>query len=547
MIVKTIAEILLLCLLLIACKENKNPETNDEPFVLEEISIDGLVNQSAYEDISTNAVVVLTFSEKVDLSTTEKNITLKKDNVAVPLSFISENNPIIQITFPELATFSKYELTINSGLKSESGTLIYTGRNFTFSTGMDLSDKFPIISDEALMAMVQEKTFRYFWDFAHPSSGMARERTTSGNTVTTGGTGFGIMAIIAASYRNFISKQQALDRIIKIVDFLGNKCVRYHGAFSHWINGETGATIPFSANDDGADIVETAFLFQGLLSARAYFDGAGAAESKLRADITGLWEAVEWTWFTKNGETVIYWHWSPDKAWTINLKVSGWNEALLVYVLAASSPTHAIDKRVYDEGWARNGAIVNGSKFYGITLPLGNSYGGPLFFCHYSFLGLDPKRIADQYADYWEQNCAHCQINYNYCVENPQKYGGYGQDCWGLTASDGNEGYSAFSPSNDKGVIAPTAAIASLPYTPEASLRALRFFYYKLGDKLWGEYGFYDAFNLSQGWFDNQYLAIDQGPIVVMIENYRSGLLWSLFMSDTNIIDGLKKLDFQIK
>ncbi|MPN02572.1 hypothetical protein SDC9_149788 [bioreactor metagenome] len=226
------------------------------------------------------------------------------------------------------------------------------------------------------------------------------------------------------------------------------------------------------------------------------------------------------------------------------MKISGWNESLITYVLAASPPTHPISKEVYQQGWARNGAMTNNASYLGYRLPLGPNMGGPLFFAHYSFLGLNPKGLKDQYADYWEQNKTHTLINYAYCKENPKKYSGYSEHCWGLTASDGDQGYSAHSPTNDRGVIAPTAALSSMPYTPEESMRALHFFYYKLGDKLWKEYGFSDAFNLSKNWFDTQHIAIDQGPVIAMIENYRTGLLWKLFMSSAEIGDGLAKLGF---
>lgn len=374
---------------------------------------------------------------------------------------------------------------------------------------------------------------------------MARERTTSGNTVTTGGTGFGVMAMIVAVERGFITKEEALNRIQTIVTFLETRTTRYHGAFAHWIHGETGETLPFSTYDNGADLVETSLLFQGLLTARQYFNSDAAGEIKLREDITRLWEEIDWTWFQKEDEKVLYWHWSPQHEWHQNLKIQGWNESLITYLLAAASPTYPISKEVYDEGWARNGGMRNGASYHGITLPLGPNYGGPMFFAHYSFLGLNPNGLKDQYADYMEQNRNHAMINYSYCVENPQGYSGYSEHCWGLTASDGNQGYSAHSPTNDRGVIAPTAALASMPYMPEESMRALHFFYYKLGDKLWAEHGFVDAFNLSENWFDNQHIAIDQGPIIIMIENYRTGLPWNLFMGIPEIQAGLTKLGFQ--
>jgi hypothetical protein len=529
----------------VACNSNASAPVFSD-FKLEEISINGIKNQGTYTDIPPNTTVDLTFSAKVAVGSIAGNIILKQANETVPITITHDNNPTLKINLSGLQAYTDYELTINTGLKSESGAAIFTGKVFHVITGIDMSDKFDRIADDALLDLVQRQTFRYFWDFGHPTSGMARERTTSNHVVATGGTGFGIMAMIVASERNFVSRTEALSRVQKIVTFLDIKCTKYHGVYAHWLNGETGATIPFSANDNGGDLVETAHLMQGLLTARRYFNGTDVAETTLRNDITRLWEAVEWDWYRQGGENVLYWHWSPDKEWTMNLKISGWNEGLMVYVLAAAAPTHSITKAVYDEGWTRNGAFVNGNPFYGYTLPLGNAYGGPLFFTHYSFLGLDPRNLSDQYTNYFTQNRHHSLINYRYCIENQKGYAGYSADCWGLTASDGNNGYSAHSPTNDKGVIAPTAALSSMPYTPEESMQALKFFYYKLGDKLWSEYGFFDAFNLSAGWFDDQHIAIDQGPIIVMIENYRTGLLWNLFMSDPEIQAGLTKLGFTV-
>lgn len=406
----------------------------------------------------------------------------------------------------------------------------------------DTADKFPRITDSALLDLVQSQTLKYFWDFGHPNSGMIRERTTSGDLVTTGGTGFGIMAIITGIQRKFISRADGLQRIQTIVDFLTNNARRYHGAFPHWLNGATGATIPFSAQDDGADLVETSYLLQGLLTARQFFNEPAATD--LRNAINAIYAAVEFSWFRQNNQNTLYWHWSPNYGWNINQSITGWNEALIVYILAASAPTDNIPKIVYDNGWAANGNEKNGNNYLGITLPLGPAYGGPLFFTHYSFLGLDPRGLKDAYASYWTQDTAHTKINYLYCVSNPKNYKGYGSQCWGLTASDEQNGYAAHSPTNDNGVISPTAAISSLPYAPKESLDALRYFYYKLGDKTWGKYGFIDAFNLTAGWYDTDFLAIDQGPEIIMIENYRSGLLWNLFMSCPEIQTGLNKLGF---
>lgn len=414
---------------------------------------------------------------------------------------------------------------------------------YLFDTCYDPSDKFERISDEELLTLVQEQTFKYFWEHAHPVSGLARERLNSGETVTSGGSGFGIMTIPVAIERDFITREEGAERMAQIVDFLVNKAERFHGAFSHWLDGTTGKAIAFSSKDDGGDLVETALLMEGLLTVQQYFNLNNATEKSIRDGIQTLWEEVEWTWY-QNGSNALFWHWSPKHDWAMNMHISGWNEALIVYVLAASSPTYPISKEVYDQGWARNGGMKNGRKFYDITLPLGSDKGGPLFFAHYSFLGLDPRNLSDAYADYWEQNVAHSKINHAYCVANPNKYVGYSDECWGLTASDIPDSYTASSPTNDKGTIAPTAALSSMPYTPEESMKALRYFYYVLGDRLFKEYGFRDAFNLSSRWFASSYIAIDQGPIVVMIENYRTGLLWDNFMKNEDVRKGLDKLGF---
>ncbi|HUM65802.1 MAG TPA: glucoamylase family protein [Chitinophagaceae bacterium] len=403
------------------------------------------------------------------------------------------------------------------------------------------------LSDSALLDLVQKQTFRYFWDFAHPVSGLARERSNEaynyGNeVVTTGGTGFGIMAVIVATERKWIARDTAARFLLKMVNFL-LKANSYHGVFPHRLDGATGKTIPFSRKDDGADLVETSFLFQGLLCARQYFTGDDRVERELRNRIGWLWNGIEWDWFTK-GEEVLYWHWSPNNGWAMNFPVRGFNECLIMYILAASAENYPVNAAVYHRGWAQSNFFKNGKEFYKIKLPLGFDYGGPMFFAHYSFLGLDPRGLKDRYADYWEQNKNHTLINRAYCIDNPKEFKGYGESCWGLTASDTYDGYNAHSPTNDHGTITPTAALSSFPYTPEYSMQALRHFYNDHGDQIWTEYGFSDAFNETKNWFASSHLAIDQGPIIVMIENYRSGLLWNLFMSCPEIKNGLKKLGF---
>lgn len=429
--------------------------------------------------------------------------------------------------------------------------------NFSFAQGTveaNLSSKKASVvqknlSDSALLDLVQKQTIKYFWDFGHPVSGMARERSNDaydyGNeVVTTGGTGFGVMALIVGVQRKWIGRDTVAKRLLKMINFL-YKADSYHGVFPHWMNGATGKTIKFSRKDDGADIVETSYLFEGLLCAREYFNGDNNTERELRNRIGWLWNDIEWDWFTRGGQEVLYWHWSPNNGWAMNFPLRGYNETLITYILAASATNYTVTDKVYNRGWAMSNTFFNGKKYYGYTLPLGMDYGGPLFFAHYSFLGLDPKGLKDKYADYWEQNQNQTLINHAYCIDNPKHYRGYGPGCWGLTASDSYVGYAAHSPTEDLGVISPTAALSSFPYTPDFSMQALKHFYFDLGDKIWGDYGFIDGFSESHNWYAKSYLAIDEGPIVVMIENYRSGLFWNLFMNIPAIQNGLRKLGFE--
>jgi hypothetical protein len=411
------------------------------------------------------------------------------------------------------------------------------------------------LTDEQLLDSIQYRTFQYFWDGAEPTSGMACERIhTDGiypqndqSVVTSGGSGFGVMAIIVAIERGFIAREAGVERLTKIAGFL-EKADRFHGAWPHWMYGETGKVKPFGQKDNGGDIVETAFLVQGLISAKNYMNPEIPEEKALSEKLAKLCDEVEWSWY-QNSKPALYWHWSPTYNWEMNFAIEGYNECLIAYVLGASSPTYPLSPEAYHQGWARSGRINGETTKYGYTLKLKHNgaeeFGGPLFWSHYSYLGLDPRNLKDQYANYWDETRNHVMIDYQYCLENPKGFKGFGADCWGLTASYSVNGYDAHMPSNDLGVISPTAALSSFPYSPEESMRAARYFYEKLGDKLWGPYGFYDAFSETENWFPKQYLAIDQGPIVVMIENHRSQLLWKLFMQDKEIQNGLTKLGFK--
>src|SRR5688572_626420 len=526
---------------------NNPPPPPPSNFSMLSWSVNGKPSQLVYYDISKTPLVQLKFSTVIDRASTAGSIALKENSGATvnyTLSYANGDSAVILTPGQPLNNLAKYRVSVSTQLKSVSGGSLNSSTEITFITSIDSTRKFPVITDDSLLTLVQKQTFKYFWDFAHPVSGLARERNTSGDLVTSGGSGFGIMTIITAIHRGFITRSQGLTRLQTIVSFLKNTAQKFHGAFPHWLNGTTGVVIPFSANDNGADLVETSYLIQGLLIARQYFNGGDASETSLRSDINVIWNNVEWSWFRQNNQNVLYWHWSPTNNWVMNHQIRGWNECLITYVLAASSTTFSIPQVVYTQGWAGGTGFINGNFYYGNQLPLGPPYGGPLFFEHYSFLGIKPPGLSDSYANYQVQTVNHTKINYEYCKANPLGYFGYSDSVWGLTASDIENGYTASSPTNDVGVIAPTAAISSLPYTPIESMKALKFFYYVLGDKIWGEYGFKDAFSLHKLWFANSYLAIDQGPIIVMIENHRSGLLWNLFISCPEVKAGLLSLGF---
>jgi hypothetical protein len=412
-------------------------------------------------------------------------------------------------------------------------------------------------AEEKLLDKVQQQTFNYYWEGVEPQSGAARERIHMDNiypsndreVVTSGGTGFGVLATLVGIERRFITREEGRQRLEHLAGWL-EKAARYHGAWSHWMFPD-GKTKPFSKFDNGGDLVETAFLAQGLITARQYFaKGDDTKDKALAETLDQLWRAIDWQWYTR-GENVLFWHWSPDYEWKMNFRVRGHNECLIMYVLAASSPTHPVDPVVFHEGYMRNGAISSDRIFYGLPTVLDHYESndmavGPLFWAHYSHMGLDPRTLRSKYGNFWELNKNHTKIHHLHCTENPYEYEGYSEKCWGLTSSYSMNGYAGHNPQEDLGVISPTAALSSFPYTPEESMSFLKFMYNEQ-DSLVGKYGPYDAFSFQSDWYLPRYLAIDQLPIPVMIENYRSGLLWNLFMSAPEVQQGLKKLDFDFE
>jgi exo beta-1,2-glucooligosaccharide sophorohydrolase (non-reducing end) len=422
------------------------------------------------------------------------------------------------------------------------------------------------LNDDELLAMLQEACFRYYWEGAHPVAGMTLENIPGDDRiVATGASGFGIMALIVGVDRGFITREQGLDRLTKIVTFL-ERAPRYHGVWSHFMDGTSGQTLPvFDRFDNGGDLVETAFLMEGLLSARQYFDGPAEHETDLFRRISHLWETVEWDWYRQSSQSdALYWHWSPEWSWYINHRLTGFNEAMIVYLLAIASPAHAVPAELYYSGWANQAEAgakyrqgwsnahegdryVNGHSYFGVKLDVGVGSGGPLFFTHYSYMGFDPRGIHDRFTDYFNNNQAMARINLAYCLQNPGHYKGYGANFWGLTASDGPDGYMPHEPRSqgDDGTMTFTGALSSFPYTPQASMAALKHIYRDLGDRAWGEYGPRDAINLSADWVSPIFMGLNQAPITVMIENYRTGLIWKLFMSNPEIQPMLDRVGFK--
>jgi hypothetical protein len=395
------------------------------------------------------------------------------------------------------------------------------------------------------MDMVQRYSFRYFWEGAHQASGMALERSNgNGRTAASGATGMGLLAMIVAYEREWEPREDIKDRILMILDFL-ETCDRHHGAWSHWYNANTGKTQPFSPNDDGGDLVETSFVVEGLIALKHYFTEDDARSVEIREKSDALWKGVEWDWYRQGGQDVLTWHWSPNVGWEMNMKIRGWMETLVTYIMAAASPDHGIPREVYTKGWTRDGSIFNRRRFYNYDVYLAPNWGGPLFWIHYSHLGLDPVGLTDDHVSYWQEYRNTALIHYEYAIDNPKNFENYSEHNWGLTASDDPDGYTAHKPwDNDNGTVSPTAALASMPYTPKESMKALKYFYRERGSELFGPYGPYDAFNDSRDWIQEAYIGIDQGPIVVMIENHRTRLLWDLLKKDEDVQSGLEKLGF---
>lgn len=302
----------------------------------------------------------------------------------------------VGIQIPSISRYTDY--TGETG-KTFYYKISFTGYNDKESRHSEVfSVKTRAMSDEELLTMVQEASFRYCWEGAEKNSGLSKENIPGrNNMIAMGVSGFGVMALIAGTERNFITREQSAERFLQIVNFLG-RTETFHGAFSHFVDGPSGKVEPFfGKRDNGADLVETSFLMQGLIAARAYFNKNDLKEKEIRDKITAIWDNVEWSWYRKEADSkFLTWHWSPDQEWIIDHKLIGWNEAMVTYLLAIASSTHPIPDSMYYSGWANldttgrqyrenwgqttDGSMYkNGNSYYGIKLDAGVSTGGPLF------------------------------------------------------------------------------------------------------------------------------------------------------------------------
>ena len=412
---------------------------------------------------------------------------------------------------------------------------------------------------------LQERTFHYFWDLTDHETGLVPDRAPTASFSSVAATGFGLTAYIVGVERDFISREEAATRVLNTLKFhyeapQGEQVsgiIGYKGFFYHFLDPATGHRF----KEVELSTIDTGLLMAGILSCQSYFNRPNATEKAIRELADKLYRRVEWDWALNDNGTLSM-GWFPEKGF-IEHSWQGYNEAMILLVLAIASPTHPIPAESWTK-WTKTYRWANFQGYEYVNF-------GPLFGHQYSHMYVDFRGIQDEYMrskgiDYFENSKRATLANRAYCIENPGGFIGYGPDLWGLTACDGPfngeketaigavqfAGYwaraAAINEIRDDGTIAPTAAGGSLAFTPQESLAALMHMKNEYGDRLYGEYGFKDAFNLTypeqSGWFDKDYLGIDQGPILIQAENYRTELIWSIMKENPYIVEGLKKAGF---
>jgi hypothetical protein len=417
---------------------------------------------------------------------------------------------------------------------------------------------------------LKRRTFNYFWVEADPVTGLIEDRVPNRQFSSIAATGFGLSAYIIGVENGYVSRAEAAEKVLRLLRFLWNApqdsamsgIAGYKGYYYHFLDMRTGHRY----KDVELSTIDTGLLMAGILSVMEYFNGDEVVEEEIRSLADALFLRVEWDFFL-NGTPALSMGWFPDRGF-LDAEWVGYNEAMVMLVMALGSPTHPIPEICWEK-WT---ATYDWGGYYGYE----HVNFGPLFGHHYSHMYLDFRGIYDDYMmekgiDYFENSRRATYGNRAYCLDNPLGFKDYSDTIWGLTACDGPgylekmidgrmvtfEGYSARGAAlvhaRDDGTLAPTAAGGSIPFAPEICLPALRAMYNRYGDKLYGEYGFLDSFNPTftfgqgneEGWFDVDYLGIDQGAILIMLENYQSGLIWDLMKKNKYIRTGLGNAGFK--
>lgn len=421
-------------------------------------------------------------------------------------------------------------------------------------------------SDKEFLDSLSQQTFNWFWEKAGPENGQVPDRWPTKAFSSIAATGFGLASYIVGVEEGYITRDQASARVLLTLRFLDQLpkgdsvagVAGYRGFFYHFLDQNTGLRY----QQVELSTIDTGLLMAGILSSQSYFDQNTTVETEIRALADRLYQAVEWDW-AMNNKDVMSMGWHPERGF-LDATWRGYNEANILYILGLGSPTHPLKAESW-KAWTRTYQwdTYQGQEFLNF---------GPLFGHQYSHMFIDFRGIQDEYMrskgiDYFENSRRATLANRQYCITNPAGYVGYEANVWGLTACDGPgndgkdnpniayQGYNARGTSRfylqDDGTIAPTAAGGSIPFAPEVCIPALKAMKEKYGKDIYGTYGFKDAFNLSisyedgrKGWFDPDYLGIDQGPIVIQIANYRSETIWKVLKKNQYILAGLKKAGF---
>lgn len=404
------------------------------------------------------------------------------------------------------------------------------------------------LSDDDFLELVSRTAFDFLWNEANPANGMVRDRSRENSAASVASIGMALTGYGVAADRGWITRDQARERTRTTLNFLWNApqstapdATGYKGHFYHFLNMQTGRR----AGTNELSTIDTALLMAGVLYAAAYFDQDHPDEAFIRDTGKALYDRVDWAWASPRAPRISH-GWNPESGF-IPYDYGGYSEAMILYLLALGSTTYPVERQAW-EYW------MSGYRWQSDFLP-GRPYVAfaPLFGHQYSHIWVDFRgrrdaAMRDRGIDYFENSRRATLAQVNYAAANPNRFAGYSANEWGITASDTPTGYRARGAPpayNDDGTLNPTAPGGSYPFTPEESLRALRTMYTTYGRRLWGIYGFRDAYNPTQNWFATDYIGIDQGPILLMIENYRSGSIWQRFMTRPEIQQGLTRAGFQ--